>query len=44
MTSELAGSTVTIRGGARSFGSTMVNRLLEWFVDRLRVLSRDEAK
>jgi len=42
--SEFDGATVTITGGTRSFGKTMVGHLLEEGVGRIHVLSRDEAK
>jgi UDP-glucose 4-epimerase len=35
---------VLITGGTGSFGRTMARRLLDWDVDEVRVLSRDEAK
>ncbi len=42
--SLMAGAFVTITGGTGSFGSTMVHSLLERGVDRINILSRDEAK
>ena len=41
---DFTGSTVTITGGTGSFGSTMVNALLGRGVNRINILSRDEAK
>ncbi|MGG5260598.1 polysaccharide biosynthesis protein [Phycicoccus avicenniae] len=43
-TSPFSGSAVTITGGTGSFGSTMVAHLLDRGVDRINILSRDEAK
>ncbi|MEI2777024.1 MAG: polysaccharide biosynthesis protein [Tetrasphaera sp.] len=44
MTDRLSGARVTITGGTGSFGSTMVTALLGRGVDRVHILSRDEAK
>jgi len=41
---EMQGATVTITGGTGSFGSMMVSHLLTRGVDRIHILSRDEAK
>lgn len=41
---KMQGSTVAITGGTGSFGSTMVEHLLGHEVERVHVLSRDEAK
>ena len=38
------GATVAITGGTGSFGSTMVSHLLSRGVDKVHILSRDEAK
>ena len=40
----MQGATVTITGGTGSFGSTMVSYLLTRGVDKVHILSRDEAK
>ena len=40
----LAGSEILVTGGTGSFGQTIVNQLLKTGVDKIRVLSRDEAK
>lgn len=40
----MSGATVAITGGTGSFGSTMVRHLLTRGVDRVHILSRDEAK
>ena len=40
----MQGATVTITGGTGSFGSTMVSYLLTRGVDKIHILSRDEAK
>jgi UDP-glucose 4-epimerase len=40
----MAGATVAITGGTGSFGSIMVEHLLEHGVHRVNILSRDEAK
>lgn len=44
MISPFEAAAVTITGGTGSFGSTMVRHLLARGVDRINVLSRDEAK
>src|SRR5664279_2105713 len=44
ITDAMAGATVAITGGTGSFGSTMVEHLLGREVDRINILSRDEAK
>ena len=41
---SIDGATVAITGGTGSFGSTMAAHLLERGVDRIHILSRDEAK
>lgn len=40
----MLGATVAITGGTGSFGSTMVGHLLARGVDKVHILSRDEAK
>lgn len=40
----MVGATVAITGGTGSFGSTMVKHLLARGVDKVHILSRDEAK
>jgi UDP-N-acetylglucosamine 4,6-dehydratase len=40
----MQGATVAITGGTGSFGSTMVSHLLTRGVDKIHILSRDEAK
>lgn len=40
----MQGATVAITGGTGSFGSTMVSHLLTRDVDKIHILSRDEAK
>lgn len=42
--SDFTGASVAITGGTGSFGKTMVRDLLSQGVDRIHVLSRDEAK
>jgi UDP-glucose 4-epimerase len=44
MSPDLSGKTVLVTGGAGSFGSVMVRRLLSQKVRQVRILSRDEAK
>ena len=44
VTTAMQGATVTITGGTGSFGSTMVSHLLTRGVDKIHILSRDEAK
>ena len=44
VTDAMAGATVGITGGTGSFGSTMVEHLLSRGVERINILSRDEAK
>jgi UDP-N-acetylglucosamine 4,6-dehydratase len=41
---EMLGATVSITGGTGSFGSTMVEHLLQRGVSKVHILSRDEAK
>lgn len=41
---KVLGATVSITGGTGSFGSTMVEHLLQRGVERVNILSRDEAK
>lgn len=41
---NISGATVLVTGGTGSFGSTMVNHLLDSGAAEIRVLSRDEAK
>jgi UDP-N-acetylglucosamine 4,6-dehydratase len=44
VTSAMQGATVTITGGTGSFGSTMASHLVTRGVDKIHILSRDEAK
>ena len=41
---SMLGATVAITGGTGSFGSTMVKHLLARGVNKVHILSRDEAK
>ncbi len=43
-TDQMSGAVVAITGGTGSFGSTMVRHLLDQGVERVNILSRDEAK